>query len=156
MFSCVFPLFGALLLFSVAKLVLNSFFFCPPECGRCSQSSDGQHAAQRRHARRTHASGLLSSKRHGGEKRDLYSSITQLPAPSSTHHTPAQAPPPLVAGAKPSLLSPPPFLASLAVLIPVQMCSLFCLSPSIPYVHTRLVLSSHSPSHSLTTATAVW
>lgn len=32
------------------------------ECGRCSQSSDGQHATQWWHARWTHAPGLLSSK----------------------------------------------------------------------------------------------
>lgn len=41
----------------------KSIFCCVfSECGRCSQSSDGQHATQWRHARRTHAPWLLSSK----------------------------------------------------------------------------------------------
>lgn len=105
------------------------FVFGLSECGGGAQSSDGQHATQRRHARRTHAPGLLPSKEKG-----LLADFHPSPTRASTRHTTTShgSPPPI---AKPILLSPPPFLASLAVLIPVQMCSLLCLSAPVPYVH---------------------
>lgn len=108
-----------------------------PERSRCSQPGDGQHAAQRRHARRTHAPGLLSSKAEGSPS--LRPSLT--PAHFHPSHASDSFSAPPITAAKPILLSPPPFLASLAVLIPVQMCSLFCLSSSVPYVQTLLVNS---------------
>lgn len=58
-----------------------------------------------------------------------------LPRPPPSH-APDSLPAPPLAVAKPSLLS----FSSLAVLIPVQMCSLFRLSSSGPYVLTPLGL----------------
>lgn len=65
----------------------------------------------------------------------LTSSLSQPHLHPSHHTTPDSPSAPPSASAKPILLSPPPFLASLAVLIPVQMCSLLCVSASVPYVH---------------------
>lgn len=103
---------------------LFSFFF--PECGRCPQPSDGQHATQRWHARRTYAPGLLSSK-----KRNFLTSPHSHLHPSHTPGTLSTHP---ISIAKPVLLSPPPFLAPLAVLIPVQMFPSLslCLHPIWP------------------------
>lgn len=72
-----------------------------PERGRCSQSSDGQHAAQRRHARWTHAPGLLSSKKEGS------------PSPSPSPR-PSVRPPvthPLLSSITASLPLPEPLLS---------------------------------------------
>lgn len=70
-----------------------------------------------------------------------FSPASSLARPYVTRHIHPPLPSPS-AIAKPILLSPPPFLASLAVLIPVQMCSLLCLPASVPYVHAPLVNSS--------------
>lgn len=99
------------LFFCVQQDYWEKTFFCIfPECGCCPQSSNGQHATKWWHAGRTHAPRFLSSK-----------GLLNSPPPSPPTIT---NPPPHLAYAKPILLSPPPFLASLAVLIPVQMCSL--------------------------------